>query len=157
MPWFQGLGSNMIFQKPPSRCTCSLCREGCLCGDCSSCSDQVSDKIFVRNVKRVSVLCCLVLVVGSFMFFAPVVSLGTEAPVTVGVPAIRIQTSETSTRELCSIAFCYLGQGAVYANGIYYPLTKPVPTNIVQRHGEKRTPTPIDSRYLDQIPPSISI
>lgn len=66
------------------------------------------------------------MLLGGFMFFAPVVSLGSEIPVTVGVPALRIQTSETSTAELCSITFCYLGSGAVYANGTYYPVTNPL-------------------------------
>jgi len=146
----------MIFQKPPSRCLCSLCRDGCLCGDCSGCSDARTDKIFVRNVKRISMLCCLVLVVGSFMFFAPVVSLGSQAPVTAGVPAIRIQTSETSTGELCSITFCYLGQGAVYANGIYYPVTKPVPTNVIHGHGDRRGQNGTNYRYRDEAPPTFS-
>lgn len=147
----------MIFQKPPSRCDCSLCRAGCLCGDCSGCTNIISDRIFMRNVKRVSILCCLVLIVGGFMFFAPVVSLGSEAPVTAGVPSIRIQTSETSTGELCSITFCYLGQGAVYANGVYYPVTKPVPSSIIQRHGAKRTKTPPDLGYRGYIPVDIEV
>ncbi len=116
----------MIFQKPPSKCGCPYCDSGCLCGDCSACTNIAADRLFVRNAKRAAVLCCLFLVVGGFMFFAPVVSLGSEAPLTTGVPSFRIQTSETSTAELCSITFCYLGAGAVYANGTYYPVTNPV-------------------------------
>ena len=60
------------------------------------------------------------------MFFAPVVSLRSEAPFTTSVASFRIQTSEISTAKLCSITFCYLGAGAVYANGTYYPATNPV-------------------------------
>jgi hypothetical protein len=110
-------------------CGCILCDSGCLCGDCSGCTNAVADKTFVRNLRRVSVLCCLVLVVGGFMLFAPVVSLPSfpsAAPVTTGVISIKIDSSQTSTAALCSITFCYLGRGAVYAQGVYYPLTKPV-------------------------------
>jgi hypothetical protein len=116
----------LIFQKQPSRCACALCDEGCLCGDCSKCTNGVYDAAFARSAKRLSVIACVVVLLGAFMFFAPVVSLGSEIPVTAGVPALRIQTSETSTAELCSITFCYLGSGAVYANGTYYPVTNPL-------------------------------
>ena len=75
------------------------------------------------------------------MFFAPVVpvvSLGSVAPVTTGVPSIRIQTTETSSAaELCSITYCYLGQGAVYTNGTYYPVTKPLQSGVLQRQGSR--------------------
>lgn len=116
----------MIFQKQPSKCGCPLCDEGCLCGDCSVCTNAAYDGALVRNAKRITGIACVVVLLGAFMFFAPVVSLGSEVPVTTGVPALRIQTSETSTAELCSITFCYLGSGAVYANGMYYPVTNPV-------------------------------
>jgi hypothetical protein len=96
----------------------------------------VADRIFLRNTKRVSILCCLILVVGGFMFFAPVVSLRSEVPVTTGVPSIRIGTNETSTADLCSITFCYLGHGAVYAQGVYYPATKLAYKGVL---GDKRT------------------
>ena len=126
----------MIFQKTPSKCGCVLCAGGCLCGDCTGCSNAAADRMFLRNVKRASMLCCLVLVVGGFMFFAPVVSLPSAAPVTTGVPSIKIDTSASSTGVLCSITFCYFGRGAVYAQGVYYPVTKPAYTGIV---GDKRS------------------
>ena len=69
------------------------------------------------------------------MFFAPVVPLPSVAAVTTGVPSIRIDTSQTSTAVLCSIAFCYLGQGAVYAQGVYYPVTRPAYTGLA---GDRR-------------------
>jgi len=115
----------MIFQKTPSKCGCPLCGAGCLCGDCSGCTNAVSERAFLRNAKRASMLCCLILVVGGFLFFAPVVSLNSAPPVTTGVLSLKIDTTKTSTGALCSITFCYFGQGAVYAQGIYYPMTKP--------------------------------
>ncbi|MGA2665720.1 MAG: hypothetical protein ABSF83_12345 [Nitrososphaerales archaeon] len=132
----------MIFQKTPAKCGCSMCDTGCLCGDCSGCSNALSDRMFLRNVKRASILCVLLLAIGGFMFFAPVVpvvsSLGSIAPVTTGVPSFRIQTTETSsTAELCSITYCYLGQGAIYTNGTYYPVTKPLQSGVLQRQGSR--------------------
>jgi len=151
----------VIFQKTPSKCGCLLCNVGCLCGDCSSCTNPVAEKIFLRNVKSVSILCCVVLVVGGFLFFAPVMSLGSEVPLTTGVFSIKIQTSEASTAELCSITFCYLGQGAVYSKGVYYPLTKYDSglCQVVSLRGDggKRTQTCVQSRVRDASAPYLPL
>jgi hypothetical protein len=107
-----------------------------MCGDCNTCTNAAADMIFTRNIKRVSVLACLFLMVGGFMFFAPVVSLpsvGSAQPVTTGVISIKIQTTETASTDFCSITFCYLGQGAAYARGVYYPVTHPLPSSILKK------------------------
>ena len=111
----------MIFQKVPLRCEC--CTGGCLCGDCSGCQNLISDEIFLRNVKRISILCCLLVAIG-FAVFAPVVSLEADVPAVGGFPVVTAQTNATHTTGLGSITFCLLGQGALLIHGAYYPLTK---------------------------------
>jgi hypothetical protein len=110
-----------LFQTLPSKCSCALCDAGCYCGDCANCMDRTSDAVFVRNVKIVAVICFVLLTVGGFMTFAPVVSVAaaTDATVSLG-PSVRVQTTNETT-PLGSITFCYLGQGAVLVNGTYYP------------------------------------
>lgn len=76
----------------------------------------------MKNVKRYSIIgCCLFLAIG-FVFFVPVVSLGTGVPATEGF-SIQIETNTTSA--MGSIAFCYFGQGAAIIQGVYYLMTKP--------------------------------
>ncbi|MDA4122692.1 MAG: hypothetical protein OK456_05865 [Thaumarchaeota archaeon] len=85
-------------------------------------------------MKRTAFLACIFLIIGGFMFFAPVVNLRSVAPVTTGVISIKIDTNETTTGSLCSIAFCYGHVGAVYAAGVYYPVTRPAVNGI---HGQR--------------------
>ncbi len=85
-------------------------------------------------MKRTAYLACIFLMIGGFMFFAPVVNLRTAAPVTTGVISIKIDSNETTTGSLCSIAFCYGHVGAVYEGGVYYPVTRPEVNGI---HGQR--------------------
>jgi hypothetical protein len=94
----------MIFQELPLRCGCCGTYP-CLCGDCSGCSNVVSEKHFLRNAKRFSILFCILAVAIGFLVFAPVVTIQTNAAI-VGMG---------------SVTFCYLGQGALLVNGEYYP------------------------------------
>lgn len=99
----------LIFQKVPSRCRCWYCSKGgfrCLCGDCAGCLDVTSERVFLRNAKRISVICCCFIVAVSFVLFAPVMTV-----------------QATPMAGLGSISFCYLGQGALLVNGTYYPMT----------------------------------
>ena len=83
--------------------------------------NEASEPVFRRNVKTISVVCFLLLTVGGFMVFAPVVSLRATADAAVSLgPSVRVQTTN-ETIPLGSITFCYLGQGAVLVNGTYYP------------------------------------
>ncbi|MDG6900427.1 MAG: hypothetical protein JRM80_00495 [Nitrososphaerota archaeon] len=109
-----------VFQQLAATCSCSVCRTGCLCGDCEACSNPRLERSLATNAKRVSALACLVIVLGGFVFFAPVVALGASPAVTETV-SLRFQPSTNSTSPLGSISFCLLGQGAVLVNGTYYP------------------------------------
>jgi hypothetical protein len=109
-----------IAQELPSGCSCALCRTGCLCGDCAACSNPALDKEIVRFAKLLSVAVCVILFVGGFVFFVPVVALGATPTVTETV-SFRVQPPENGTLPMGSIAFCVFGQGAVLVRGIYYP------------------------------------
>ena len=109
-----------ISQELPSKCVCALCGPGCLCGDCSSCSNPALDREIVTFAKRLSVVACIILFVGGFVFFVPVVSLGATPTITETV-SFRVQPAENATLPMASIAFCYFGQGAVLVRGVYYP------------------------------------
>lgn len=78
----------------------------------------------MRNVRKLSILCCCLIVATGFTVFAPIISLGADVSA-VGGFAITVQTHSTSTAGMGSIALCYFGQGAVLVQGMYYPLTNP--------------------------------
>jgi hypothetical protein len=109
-----------IFQQLSARCSCAVCRPGCLCGDCSACSNAALDRIIVKNAKRISALACLAIILGGFVFFAPVVTLGATPRVTETF-SLKFQPSNNATLPMGSISFCLLGEGAVLVNGSYYP------------------------------------
>jgi len=109
-----------ILQELPAKCGCSQCSKGCLCGDCSLCSNPALDKAILRNIKRASALACVFLFLGAFIYFVPVVALGASPPVSEAV-SIQVNQGGNGAAPLGSIAFCYLGQGAVLARGFYYP------------------------------------
>jgi len=115
-------GQRMIFQRIPNGCSCCRHLAGCMCGDCSRCTNSVADGILVRNVKRYTIVgICLLLAVG-FVVLVPVVPLGTGVPVTEGV---SVAVEANSAPPMGSIAFCYLGQGAAVFQGMYYIMTRP--------------------------------
>jgi len=62
----------------------------------------------------------LALVLGGFVFFAPVVTLG-ATPAVPQRAALRFQQSNNATSPMGSISFCLFGEGAVLVNGSYYP------------------------------------
>gem|GEM_PF-1910388 len=103
----------MIFQEPPLRCECCGAYP-CLCGDCSGCSDVVSERLFLRNVKRLSILGCILAVVIGFMIFAPVITIQANA----------------SSVGMGSVTFCYLGQGALLLHGEYYPYNSSIKSTV---------------------------
>ncbi len=109
-----------IFQQLTASCSCAVCRPGCLCGDCAACSNAALDRIMLRNAKRISALACLVIVLGGFVFFAPVVTLGATPTVTETF-ALKFQPSDNATSPMGSISFCLFGEGALLVNGSYYP------------------------------------
>ncbi len=109
-----------VLQQLPARCACPLCDPGCLCGDCSACSKEVSTVFISRTVKSLSIAATLILVSAGFVFFAPVVALGATPTVTETV-SLKVQQAGNATEPLGSIGFCYLGVGAVLVNGTYYP------------------------------------
>jgi len=73
-----------------------------------------------RNAKTVSALACLAIILGGFVFLAPVVTLG-QTPAVTEVFSVRVQQSQIATAPMGSISFCLLGEGAVLINGTYYP------------------------------------
>ncbi|MGP8057427.1 MAG: hypothetical protein ACLP9K_07510 [Nitrososphaerales archaeon] len=103
----------MIFQEIPLRCECCGAYP-CLCGDCSGCSNGVDERHFLRNVKRFSILFCILAVAVGFLVFAPVVTIQTNAA-TVGMG---------------SVTFCYLGQGALLVHGDYYPYNSSITSRV---------------------------
>jgi len=107
-------------QELPSSCSCAVCRLGCLCGDCTACSNPALDREIVRFAKVLSVVGCVVLFVGGFVFFVPVVSLGATPTITETV-SFRVQPAENATLPMASIGYCVFGQGAVLVGGLYYP------------------------------------
>ncbi len=109
-----------IFQQLSASCSCEVCRPGCLCGDCAACSNAALDRAMLRNAKKISALACLVIVLGGFVFFAPVVTLGATPTVTETF-AMKFRPADNATSPMGSISFCLFGEGAVLINGTYYP------------------------------------
>jgi hypothetical protein len=66
------------------------------------------------------VLACIVLFVGGFVFFVPVVALGATPTITEGI-SVRVQPAGNTALSMGSIAFCFFGHGAVLVHGTYYP------------------------------------
>ena len=110
-----------VFQELAVSCSCSVCKPGCLCGDCKACSNSTLDSAMLRNAKRLSALAVLALVLGGFVFFAPVVTLGATPTVTETVSMRFQQSNYNGTLPLGSISLCLFGDGAVLLNGTYYP------------------------------------
>ena len=108
-----------VFQQLTAKCTCEVCGEGCLCGDCAACSNPILDRAMSRNAKTVSAFACLAIILGSFVFLAPVVTLG-QTPTLTETFSVRVQ-SQIATAPMGSISFCLFGEGAVLINGAYYP------------------------------------
>lgn len=114
-----------LFQKLPLQCPCCQSMGNCLCGDCSGClRHNTSSRTSFRNAKRVLILCGALIAIG-FTIFAPVVSVNTDIPVSGGVTVTTVvQTITTAPIGLGSISFCYFGEGALFIQGAYYPMTK---------------------------------
>lgn len=110
-----------VFQQLSASCSCSVCKAGCLCGDCRGCSNPSLDSAVLMNAKRLSALAVLGLVLGGFVFFAPVVTLGATPTVTDTISMRFQQPSSNQTLPMGSISFCLFGDGAVLINGTYYP------------------------------------
>ncbi len=109
-----------ILQELPRSCSCPECDAGCQCGDCSVCSNLALDGAISRYAKTLALAAFLLLVLGGFVFFVPVVAIGATPPVTQTV-SLRVQTVDSAVRPLGSIGYCYLGVGAVLVQGVYYP------------------------------------
>ena len=62
----------------------------------------------------------LAIVLGGFVYFAPVVSLGATPTVTETL-SMRVPQPANATAPMGSISFCLFGNGAVLVNGTYYP------------------------------------
>ena len=108
-----------VFQQLSATCGCEVCGEGCLCGDCAACSNPALDRAMSRNAKTISAFACLAIILGSFVFLAPVVTLG-QTPTLTETFSVRVQ-SQIATAPMGSISFCLFGEGAVLINGAYYP------------------------------------
>jgi hypothetical protein len=74
-------------------------------------------------------------IAAAFLIFAPVVSLTTDAPYPGGYSTITVTQGNTTRtvvavstpyfrHALGSVTFCYFGQGAVFVDGAYFPMTK---------------------------------
>ena len=109
-----------VFQQLSAKCSCEVCREGCLCGDCAACSNPVLDRAMSKSAKTVSALACMAIFLGGFVFLAPVVTLG-QTPTVAEVFSLRVQQSQIATAPMGSISLCLFGEGAVLINGTYYP------------------------------------
>jgi hypothetical protein len=109
-----------VFQQLSVKCACEVCGEGCLCGDCAACSNPVLDIAMSRNAKTISAIACLTIILGGFVFLAPVVTLG-QTPTLTESFSVRVQQSQIATAPMGSISFCLFGEGAVLINGTYYP------------------------------------
>ncbi|HUI23820.1 MAG TPA: hypothetical protein VLY82_05450 [Nitrososphaerales archaeon] len=117
-----------VFQQLSAKCACEVCGEGCLCGDCAACSNPALDKRMSRNAKTISVVACLAIILGGFVFLAPVVTLG-QTPTVTETFSVRFQQSQIATAPMGSISFCLFGEGAVLINGTYYPSAATNQTN----------------------------
>jgi hypothetical protein len=80
--------------------------------------------------KRGAAAVCVLLALGGFVFFVPVVAIGTVPTVTQTI-FLKVEAADNSTLPLGSIGFCYLGVGAVFSQGVYYPS---VALNQTSRH-----------------------
>ncbi len=109
-----------MFQELKARCSCEVCKAGCMCGDCARCSNPVYDRMLMRNVKRISALACLAIILGGFVYFAPVVTLGATPTVTETF-SMKVRQSGSPSAPMGSISFCLFGDGAVLLNDTYYP------------------------------------
>ena len=109
-----------VFQELSAKCACEVCGQGCLCGDCAACSNPVLDRAMSRNAKRVSAFACLAIILGGFVFLAPVVTLG-QTPTLTETFSVKVQQAQIATAPMGSISFCLFGEGAVLINGTYYP------------------------------------
>ena len=74
----------------------------------------------LKTAKGVSALFVLAVVLGGFVYFAPVVSLGATPTVTETF-SMRVPQPTNATAPMGSISFCLFGNGAVLVNGTYYP------------------------------------
>lgn len=110
-----------VFQELSATCSCSVCKPGCLCGDCRACSNPSLDSAMLRNAKRLSALAVLAMVLCGFVYFAPVVTLGATPTVTETISMRFQQPNNNGTLPMGSISFCLFGDGAVLINGTYYP------------------------------------
>ena len=110
-----------VFQQLSARCSCTVCKTGCLCGDCKACSNPSLDSSILKNAKRLSALAVLAVVLGGFVYFAPVVTLGATPTVTETISMRFQQSGSNATSPMGSISFCLFGDGAVLINGTYYP------------------------------------
>lgn len=97
-----------------------MCRAGCMCGDCLACSNPSFERAVLRTAKRVSALAMLAIILGGFVYFAPVVSLG-ATPTMTETFSMQVQQPGNATVPMGSISFCLFGDGAVLINGTYYP------------------------------------
>ena len=109
-----------ILQQLPARCACALCDVNCKCGDCNACSNAVLDGAMSTYAKRAAVAVCAFLTLGGFVFFVPVVAIGASPPMAQTI-SLKVETESNSTLPFGSIGFCYLGVGAVFVDGVYYP------------------------------------
>lgn len=109
-----------ILQQLPARCSCEVCDAGCKCGDCVACSNTALDRTISTNAKRFAMAACLVLISAGFVFFVPVVTLAATPTMTQTV-SLRLEPADNATLHLGSIGYCYLGMGAVFVHGAYYP------------------------------------
>jgi hypothetical protein len=110
-----------VFQQLSASCSCTVCKAGCLCGDCKACSNSSLDSSILTNAKRLSALAVLAVVLGGFVYFAPVVTLGATPTVTETISMRVQQSGSNGTLPMGSISFCLFGDGAVLINGTYYP------------------------------------
>ena len=110
-----------LFQQLSASCSCTVCKPGCLCGDCKACSNPTLDSSILTNAKRISALAVLAVVLGGFVYFAPVVTLGATPTVSETISMRFQQSGNNGTLPMGSISFCLFGDGAVLINGTYYP------------------------------------
>jgi len=78
------------------------------------------DRRLANTAKRISALAVLAIVLGGFVYFAPVVTLGATPTVTETF-SMRVQQANVAAAPKGSISFCLFGEGAVLVNGVYYP------------------------------------
>ena len=74
----------------------------------------------LRTARQVSALVMLAIILGGFVYFAPVVTLGATPTVTETF-SMRVPQPTNATARMGSISFCLFGEGAILVNGTYYP------------------------------------